>query len=631
MPMRFLTLFFAFVILITHPAAAQNKKVTLDIFADQSAAQTGGEFTIGLRQNIAYGWHTYWSNPGDSGEALSVEWDVPNGVTISPMQFPVPNKVSYGADLTSYTLHGSPITTAQVIVADDFDGETLTLSGHAQWLVCEEICIPEDQTITMTLPVSRTSIPANQDVFKQAALAMPRALDWDATVSQSGETVVFTVSVPKYETAQMTDIEIIPYDYGIVNASALAIANMGENGAVSFEQPRGDADLSKLETVSFILKTDYDAFYITADNALFVTDAGTPSSSFFWILCFAFLGGIILNLMPCVFPVLSMKALSLVKLSDHERHHARMNGISYAAGVIVSFLVIASILIALKAGGIALGWGFQLQSPLVVSVLIAIVVAVGLNLWGVFEIRGQKWMQFGGAFCHGTHNRASFFTGVLATLVATPCTAPFMATAVGYALTQNAFIALCVFAFLGAGLAFPYVLFCFVPRAQKILPKPGAWMVKFRKILAVPMFVTAAWLLWVLAQQMGLIQHHVDQKDPFTRAALEQVLNDNPDRPVFTNMTAAWCITCLVNEKTSLTSDKVTQAFADRDVIYIKGDWTDRNAEITGYLESFGRNGVPLYVYYAPAENGMRPAPTVLPQILTPDTILETLNGEENK
>jgi thiol:disulfide interchange protein DsbD len=336
------------------------------------------------------------------------------------------------------------------------------------------------------------------------------------------------------------------------------------------------------------------------------------------------------------------------------------------------------LLIALKGAGETIGWGFQLQNPFVVAALATLLFVIGLNLLGVFDI-GGKFVNVGSKLTNGNDVQSSFFTGVLATLVATPCTAPFMASAIGYALTQDAIVSLGVFAFLGFGLAFPYLLLSVMPAAQKIMPKPGAWMNTFKQALSFPMFASAVWLVWVLDQQAGnlavlyvlglflaigfliwlfkvtsskiwrgfftliltalfvlyasvLMPKTESDYVAFDSQKLISILEDEPQRPVFVNMTAAWCITCLVNERTSLSSDSVQDAFDSYNVLYMKGDWTNRDDHITQYLESYGRNGVPLYVYYGPAVgNGERPAPMLLPQILTPEIVLNTLKGENEQ
>lgn len=409
------------------------------------------------------------------------------------------------------------------------------------------------------------------------------------------------------------------------------------------------------------------------------TDASLPL-----VMLFAFLGGLILNLMPCVFPVLSMKALHLVTLPEAERSHAQMSGIMYAAGVIVMFLALGAALYAVRAAGEQLGWGFQLQNPAVVAGIAWLLFVTGLNLAGVFDFR----VAFGGEILLAEKHHplvSSFGTGVLATLVATPCSAPFMATALGAALVQPMPVALSIFAMVGVGLATPYLLLCFVPALQKILPRPGAWMDTFKQALAFPMFASAVWLVWVIAQQGGpeavgwtlagmvtlafaiwlidrqpktaaarrvltalgaiLIiltlaglqlvvpkgesdaRHSVtDNFKPFDPEAFDHALNDTK-APVFVNMTASWCITCLVNEKVALATPEVKDLFKTEGVTYFKGDWTNKDPSITAYLERYGRSGVPIYVYYAApdAATGKRPEAVVLPQILTPEIMFETI------
>jgi len=389
-----------------------------------------------------------------------------------------------------------------------------------------------------------------------------------------------------------------------------------------------------------------------------------------------------LNLMPCVFPVLSMKALSLVKLKDKEIAKARINGIAYTLGILACFALIAGVLLVLKASGSQVGWGFQLQHPAIILFLAYLFFTLGLNLIGFFEI-DFGLSNMGQSLTRKTGMTGSFFTGVLATLVATPCTAPFMGVAMGYALTQPALISMLIFLALGFGLAFPYLALTFSPALRHILPRPGAWMETFRQVLAFPMFASACWLVWVLSQQInhmgqlmalfgmvgiafgvwllkrrpahkGLrltllvlvflsfgfalsnfftmrtqdaqqtVQSGEENWETFSRAKLDDLLKGNES--VFVNMTAAWCITCKVNEKVALNIDSTRALFAKYNVRYLKGDWTNQNPEITNYLEEYGRSGVPIYVFYGPRmESGARPEPVLLPQILTPGIVEETI------
>jgi len=395
------------------------------------------------------------------------------------------------------------------------------------------------------------------------------------------------------------------------------------------------------------------------------------------LLLFAILGGLILNLMPCVFPVLSIKAIGLVEQAKKHPAAVRTKGMVFAAGVISSMLCLAAVLLALRAGGEQIGWGFQLQSPLFVTLLVYLLLAVGLNLSGVFEVGGGL-AGVGDGLTQGDSYRASFFTGVLTTLVATPCTAPFMAFAVGAALTQPTIIALCIFAALGFGLALPYLLLSFAPWMRRVLPKPGAWMDTLKQFFAFPIYASAAWLLWVLAQQTSSIglgaalagailialaawayqkskssasrgrvaalatatlavllaivlpvrfagvasaapsvsargERGADDWQPYDAAQVAKL--SLAGRPLLVNFTASWCLTCLVNERNAFADSAVQQVFRDKGVTLMKGDWTNRDPAITQALAAFGRAGVPLYVVYNSKPGSSEPL--VLPQLLT--------------
>ena len=411
-------------------------------------------------------------------------------------------------------------------------------------------------------------------------------------------------------------------------------------------------------------------------------------------LLFALLGGLILNLMPCVFPVLSMKAMSLVAHSHESAPVIRKHGLMYTLGILMCFALLGLALIAVKAAGQQIGWGFQLQSPYFVSLLIVVLFVLGLSLSGYLEV-GTSLMGVGSELAHQSGYAGSFFTGVLAVVVATPCTAPFMGPAIGFALTQTTPLMLLVLLALGLGLALPFLLISFIPALTNILPKPGAWMKTFQQFLAFPMFASAAWLVWVLGQQTdmngvfsiliililitftiwlwqklkttamplkaigtltgiglligaGALVHSYSSSSNLTLAQ-NQLQTDaqgseqpqyqvfevsklnslrNQGQAVFVNMTAAWCITCLANEKVALSSAELETFFNDHKITYLKGDWTNQDAEITEYLQSFGRNSVPLYVFY-PANNGndAQTLPIVLPQILTVDTVVDSMQS----
>ncbi len=395
--------------------------------------------------------------------------------------------------------------------------------------------------------------------------------------------------------------------------------------------------------------------------------AATTTSSLPLVLLFALLGGIILNLMPCVFPVLSIKVLSLTSahLGEHSKH---LHGMAYTAGIVISFVAIAALLLVFREAGEAVGWGFQLQSPVFVSLLAYLLFAAGLSFSGLLEV-GARWMNIGQSTASGTSLRASFMTGVLATVVASPCSAPFMGTALGFALTQTPLISLLVFAVLGVGMALPFVLLSWIPGLLEKLPAPGPWMESFRQFLAFPLYASAIWLLWVLGRQtsidhvalvsIGMLllafaawlggggakrwkqavallvtivalsiamtpSKSTDERlwEPYSPARLQTLRSEG--RPVFINLTAAWCITCLANEKLALSSDTFAETLQANNIVYLKGDWTNRDSEITALLKEYGRSGVPLYLYFSASSASAQ----VLPQLLTEGIVQKALQNE---
>lgn len=680
--------FFIYIILLIAFAPlqslAQTEKqphVTLDVLADRDAVVAGETLTLAVRQTIHDNWHTYWLNAGDSGEGMTVNWqNLPKGFEIGAMQHPAPGKIFYDP-LMNYGYYGAPVFLFDVTVPDTIDTDSVTFQADAFWLVCDEICIPEESAVSLTLPVAETSDASHTALFKRARDAIPEKVDWATSLSQSTDTTTLSITLPEGMDINFDEIELFPYEWGIINNAAEAASAFNPDTRVlTITQSIGDRNKTAIEalnTTDFVIKTPDNAFQVTAKTTLLSVKADANPQSLLIILSFALLGGLILNLMPCVFPVLSMKALSLINLSAKERRHAQTSGIAYTLGIVLSFVFIAAILIALKAAGESIGWGFQLQNPLIVTLLAVLLFAIGLNLSGVFDIKGRL-VNLGSHFTQGNNLKASFFTGVLATIVATPCSAPFMASAIGFALTQNAFIALLIFAVLGVGLALPYLILCFVPQTQKFLPKPGAWMETFRQFLAFPMFASAIWLVWVLSRQTGsagvlyalaamlgfafviwLVKKHapkyisyglaiavvigllitapfiqpvqknaVKNFEIYSQSKLDDILRNNPDEAVFVNMTASWCITCLVNERVALSNDSVKALFAAKEITYLKGDWTNKDEEITRFLEKYDRNGVPLYVYYRPApeKGGKRPKEVILPQILTPQIVKDIIN-----
>jgi len=670
-------------------AHAQNSDnenlVQIRLLAENGEVEGGDEIWIGIEQVIKPHWHTYWKNPGDSGTIAKADWKLPNGYEISDIHWPTPKRIPYGP-LMNYGYEDNVVLLQKLKLPSQIGTQPITLTADIELLVCKEECIPEYGTYTLTLNGDNAVNEDNTAFIENAVSKLPIKTDWAAEFSTQGENFKLSIDLPKdiASDIKLGTLALYPLDWGLIENAAAQSALLNENTLI-FTQNKGERDLAEIKQSDFVISYTNQqglesSFNLTAKPiaAAAKTIEQTETTSLTALakaLIFALLGGLVLNLMPCVFPVLSIKALSLVKIADEHPNLAKLHGVSYTAGVILSFLVIAGTLLVLKSAGAQIGWGFQLQNPLVVGGLAYLLFIIGLNLMGYFEF-GNNLGNVGNKLTQGNGLKSSFFTGILATLVATPCTAPFMAGAIGFALTQTAFVNLIIFAALGLGLALPYLALSFMPALQSIMPKPGAWMNTFKQLLAFPMFFAAIWLVWVLSKQagptgvlqilvgMGLIGFAIwifgitkrkfikaiallffalsalmlviptatmpdkgsittEQKFglAFSPEKLETLLSESDD-PIFVEMTAAWCITCKVNHATSINVPSTKTAFTDNNVQYLIGDWTNQDPEITKFLNKYGRNGVPIYVYYGPKnDNGQRPEAKILPQILTPNTI----------
>lgn len=662
--------------------------------------------TFAITQKHAEGWHTYWKNPGDSGETTRIEWTLPKGFKASGnILYPAPEREATGP-LMNFGFSGETVLLTSFEVPKTIIGKMVDVTAKISWLVCHDICIPEVKEFHFNLPVTQSDAkPTNPALFRSARAAIPETASWQATLEERDQTLALTFQTDS-DLSLATDMFFFPEEWGIIlNAETQEVK--ADSKTLTLTVRRDTRPLSEISTLSGIL-TYKDAAGEKKAVGLSVPVTSTfstpqptslsqeekdasESTSLPQALFLALLGGLILNLMPCVFPVLSMKALSLIKMSEREQKHANLHGIFYTLGVLVCFGGIAGLLITLQTAGAQIGWGFQLQNPMIILLLAYLLFTMGLNLSGFFEMKGHLLTNIGHKLTTHHGYKGTFFTGMLATIVATPCTAPFMATAMGYALTQPPIIALFVFIVLGFGLALPYLLLCFIPPLRKSLPKPGAWMETFRQFLSFPMFASVAWLVWVYAQQVsgtygtllalsGLlliafsiwISKHSSRRQPlktaihalsigaillalmiaafsctnpqnsaqetsnieiphipYTKETLAELLNGND--PIFVDMTAAWCITCKVNERIALSTDATQALFKEKHVQFVVGDWTNENPAITEFLKSYGRNGVPLYVYYGARDpqSGQRPEPKVLPQLLTSGLVADVINVQE--
>ncbi len=660
--LAFLLLTMAVPAVALESAVVESKRATVSLVSDTDAIAPGTEFRVGLRFRLAEGWHTYWKNPGDAGVPPELTFALPDGATAGPIDWPAPSKVAEGP-VTTYAYTGEMLLPVAIRANGAF-----TLKMHANWLVCKDICIPEEGDFSLALPVGTPGPNAAAGLFAAHDRAVPRPLPWAATIAAEG-----ALLLRGPEARATADAWFVPDAGGQIVDSAPQVLAMRDDGfvlglklAAAFKPTEG---LSGILTVLDVSGMRSD-FLLHAPIGV-VPPAGAPLGQ---ALLFAFLGGLILNLMPCVFPILAMKAVGLA--TGFARGAARLHAVFYTAGVLVAFLGLAAALLAARSAGVAVGWGFQFQSPVFVVAMVWVLFAVGLNLSGVFQF-GAGLMGVGGNLAGKSGHWGDFFTGLLAVLVATPCTAPFMGVAIAAGLSAPPPTTAAIFLAMGLGLATPYLLLAFVPGLGRRLPRPGRWMDVLKQALAFPMYAAAVWLLWVAAQQAGspgvaiaaagcvllgfaawvwgvgqvavrpsnrklaqalavaavlsalglLTGIAVAPPAETTERGIEAFAPDRlaaaqaAGRPVFVNMTAAWCVTCLVNERVALRTEAVQQAFAARKVLYLKGDWTRQNPEITAFLRAHGRDGVPLYLFY-PADGT---APTELPQILTEGIVLAAL------
>ena len=671
-------------------AVFQTPQVRAELMAEHSAVAPGDTLWVALALELKPEWHTYWRTTGDSGFPTSIRWDLPEGITAGEIHWPLPERIPY-IDLMNFGYHDKVLLLAELQIADDiFSPADIQLNADATWLVCREICFPEDGVFSIPIRIEPNPLRRNTTAgttITAAREALPEAAPWPVRAARAGNVLTLTIG-PGIIGDNITSAAYFPYPDGLIENAAPQKMDVSD-GVLRISTSTGfDADNIANASGLLVLRTssagdEAAAAGYTFNSPLVWTGPGTADvTSVLPIglaILFAFLGGIILNAMPCVLPVLVMKALSFIGRSTTDAGALRRDGLAYTAGVVIAFGVLVGTLLGFRAGGDAVGWGFQLQAPAFVAALTYVMLAIGLNLSGVFTIAGG--IGAGQNLTMRKGPAGAFFTGLLAVVVATPCTAPFMGAAVGFALTQPPAMAILVFEALALGLAFPYLVLTFAPGAAKALPRPGPWMDRLKQILAFPMYGVAAWLFWVLAQQVdstglaaalsGFIligfsawlwdaaskssktgrrwtvataaismvaaiafvfivsarppvqasQTADGISEPYSQRRLAELRAEN--LPVFVNFTAAWCITCKVNERLALSNAEVKEAFSHHNVAYLKADWTTRNAEIGTALRALGRDGVPLYALYLPGRNDAQ----ILPQILTPGILVEALEN----
>lgn len=638
---------------------------TSRLVADGDALAPGAPIWLALEMRLAPQWHTYWQNPGDTGMPTALKWTLPEGFAAGDVQWPAPHRLEI-AGLMNFVYEDTVYFPVLLTPPATLNQTEYTIQLTATWLVCKDICIPEKGEYSLTLPVAP---PTGASHLNSALQRLPKSLDVRANWGTDGDMMTLRVPAHALQQYRGAPVELYPLTEGIITHIAPQ-ETVWASDTVQVRVKRGlGQDTPPLDALLVVSDGAHrPAFAIRAHyDAATALQPARDTLSLPWALLLAFAGGLILNLMPCVLPILSLKALALVKKSAAGRRESTAHGLAYTAGILLSFAVIAIALIALQQAGSAVGWGFQLQSPAFVAVLALITFAVGLNLSGVFNLP-HLFGNAGNALAARHGLPGTFFTGALAVLVATPCTAPFMAPALGFALTQPPLASFLVFQALALGFAAPLLLVSLSPKLLALMPKPGAWMHGFKQLMAFPMYATSAWLLWVLTRQGGpealaegltllvaaafLLWLHERVKsrtrtrlwnlgillfamalgwmlfsgpgklpevveEPFSTERIAQLRTEGT--PLFVYGTASWCITCKINEASSLRTHTVMEHFKRQGIVVMKADWTNQDDTIAAYLHSFDRQGVPIYVFYP--KDGKEPR--LLPQLLTPYLVVE--------
>ena len=622
---------------------------------------------VGFKFSLSPGWHTYWVNPGDAGEGASIKWNLPRDVKASNILWPGPERIPV-EPLMTFGYEDEVVLLTKIYTTKNTD-IPLTLNALVSWYTCKEICIPQEAEVSIPIKLGFKSPSSSNRLLKQTLENVPTPFKGTYRVQSLDDSYIIQGQFE--DNKQYDSIYFFPRFYGLTD---YVESQLYEKNKDSFSLQVQPSRL-KIEHESFegVLATEKDGrlSYFEINHSL-SSDNSSQEFSVLTLIIFAFFGGLILNVMPCVFPILSIKILRFVEQSENSSYKTFKQGCLFSVGVIVSFLLIAALLISLKSGGESIGWGYQLQSPIVVSLLFYLFIVMGYIFMSNIII-GSSLARLSLISSSKGDSLESFLTGVLAVIVASPCTAPFMGSAIGFALLQPSFYSILIFLGLGIGFSLPYLILSAKPSLLSFLPKPGQWMETFKQFMAFPMWASALWLLWVLSGQVDsqeiiqvllgaliitiglwLLEKNKSESNwvkwmirlPFVLllifalwlvpttysdsdetqdqlAYTPQLLEDlrEENNLVFLNFTADWCITCKVNEAVALKTSEVSKVLAEKNITYLEADWTRKDPIISETLEQYGRTGLPLYLLF-PSEGD----PLILPEILTEDILLSYLN-----
>ena len=641
---------------------ASNSKIIL--VSESTTLQPKDSLYLGIKFELEKDWHTYWENPGDAGEGAVIKWSLPDGVSSSEILWPGPERIPVDP-LMTFGYNNEVILLTKISTSDKIDFP-IELNAQVSWFTCKDICIPQDGNVSIVINEGELNKSNDYDEIKQYVDKLPKEFLENYKVEKLDEKYFLQSTL---EENNFDSIYFFPREYGLIDYVENQIYEKNENSfSLEVKASKTGMKLPNFDGVIQAINSEGTFFF----DVNFPLNIQNEDKNLFLLLVFAFLGGLILNIMPCVFPILSIKVLRFIQYSEDSSVETYKFGLSYSLGVILSFLLIALILIGLKSSGEVIGWGFQLQYPLVISILFYLFIALGFLFMSNLVI-GSQLGNLNSLVKVNNESFESFLTGILAVVVASPCTAPFMGSAIGFALLQPSFNSILIFLSLGLGFALPYFILSIKPTLLSFLPRPGPWMETFKQFMAFPMWASALWLLWVLSGQVDsdtvilvligglalslslwLLEKNTTEiklvkwilrgtaivligfsiyiiptsystkEEIFTKDEIysEQRLRElrNSNQIVFLNFTADWCITCKVNERVALKTQKVQKILESDSINYLEADWTRKDEMIASKLEEFGRSGVPLYLLY-PSKG----KPIILPEILTEDILIKYL------